>query len=111
MVLVRYEAEIRRYVSEGVSHASISRRLCHLVSSHRGFSKRSVRHFCAERDIHYCSQLSDRELVIRVRSAVILFDIVMVGGLCMASCDLSTCMLARVVSEVHFLGLPLALLK
>ena len=70
MELVRYEAEIRRYVSEGVSHASISRRLCHLVSSHRGFSERSVRRFCAERDIHYRSRLSDRELDVRVRSAV-----------------------------------------
>ena len=70
MELERYEQDIRQLVSEGMSHSSISRYLRQLDPTHRGLSERSVRRFCARREIHYRSRLSDRDLDARVHSAV-----------------------------------------
>lgn len=57
-----YEQEIRRLVLDGMSHALISDYLSQKETNRRGYSERSVRRFCSERNIHYRSRLTDIEL-------------------------------------------------
>ena len=65
-----YEQDIRRLVLSGMSHAIISEYLSRKEPNRRGFSERSVRRFCSERNIHYRSGLTDAELDRRVMVAI-----------------------------------------
>ena len=69
-VMEAYEQEIRFLVMDGVSHALISEYLSRKEPNRRGFSERSVRRFCSERDIHYRSRLTDAELDRRISTAI-----------------------------------------
>ena len=65
-----YEQEIRRLVLDGMSHALINDYLSQKEPNRRGYSERSVRRFCSERNIHYRSRLTDPELDRRVMLAI-----------------------------------------
>ena len=57
-------------VNVGISHSEISYRLRPKDPGVRGLSERSVRTFCFERDIHYSSGVSNRELRQIVKAGV-----------------------------------------
>ena len=65
-----YEQEIKSPVLSGMLHALISEYLSRKEPNRRGFSERSVHHYCSERNIHYCSGLTDTKLDRRVTVAI-----------------------------------------
>ena len=67
------ESDIRRRILCGDSLISVSLYLQSVFPGVRGFSIRSVRRFCEERDIHYRSYLCDNDVDIVVRQCV--FDV------------------------------------
>ncbi len=82
--LDRFEAFIRRKVEEDhASHAQISEELIATYPGEKGFSERSVRRFCQDKNIHKTSRMSQPEVNRAVAQAVLKVSTVGMYNGCM----------------------------
>ncbi len=56
------EAFIHQRIRDGYTHRDVSSELAQAYPGMRGVSTRSVRRFCAEREIHYSGRLSHQQV-------------------------------------------------